>query len=108
MDGANLWRLASIPRSVPPKHLKLGLLDHAPRLISDQFGFADDPEANGHNSNADGRVALAGGSSPCHRNSVAQSHNVTAGIPGFMGAAQPIPHDVGYVLSRGRRGGGGP
>src|SRR5580700_2332905 len=31
----------------------------------------------------------------CHRNSVPQSYNVTAGIPGFMGEAQPIPHDVG-------------
>jgi hypothetical protein len=33
---------------------------------------------------------------------------VTAGIPEFIGATQPIPHDVGYALSRGRRGGGGP
>ena len=27
---------------------------------------------------------------PCQRNSVPQSHTVAAGIPGFMGAAQPI------------------
>lgn len=45
---------------------------------------------------------------PGHRNSVPQSHNVTAEIPDFMGAAQPIPHDEGYLLGRGRRGGGGP
>jgi len=38
---------------------------------------------------------------------VPQSYNVTVGIPDFMGAAQPIPHNVGCVLSRGRRGGGG-
>lgn len=28
---------------------------------------------------------------PCHRNSVPESHNVTARIPAFMGDAQPIP-----------------
>ena len=50
--GANLWRLASIPRSVPPKHLKLGLLDHSARPIADHFRFAHDPEADGHNANA--------------------------------------------------------
>jgi hypothetical protein len=53
---------------------------------------------------SDGCLALARGSSPCHRNSVPQSHNVTAGIPGFMGAAQPIPHNVGNLLNRGRLG----